>query len=391
MKTDDLPFVSGDLTDPAELAAAREQSWIARSERGFEVFSYERGFEVLEHPQLKKGPTFQYRIDELGLEGEARKYLEMSVPNSEGDYRKRLRAPLGALFRPTQIAKLRDAVRQIARDAVAEIDADGPVDLMEKLCWVIPSRTYCELVSIPYDLAPKVKSISDRILGVLLNVDRARRHEAEAAILESVDLVREHLDQRRQNLGDDFTSVMIRQQEAGMLTEEELFIEAFSIQQASVDNTAHQMGNVFGALLSEPERWSAFLADRDLRGPIIEEVIRLYPRFGTVFRLAPEAVEIGGVEIPANSWVFVSTRAGQRDPAVFDEPDEYRLDRGAKRPLMFGAGPYNCLGQNLARMEIEEAMLAVADVYPDLSLAEPWGRRQSNAVSETVTLVASMR
>src|SRR5690606_20796394 len=126
-----------------------------------------RGFEVLEHPALQKGPSFQYRIDSVGLEGEARRYMEMAVPNSEGDYRKRLRAPLGALFRPTQVAKLRDAVRQIARDAVSQISADGPVDLMESLCWVLPSRTYCHLVSIPEEMAPKIRSISDRILSVL--------------------------------------------------------------------------------------------------------------------------------------------------------------------------------------------------------------------------------
>lgn len=386
MSPDELPFVSGELTDVAELAAMRDQSWAARSDRGLEVLTYERGFEVLEHPALQKGPSFQYRIDSVGLEGEARRYMEMAVPNSEGDYRKRLRAPLGALFRPTQVAKLRDAVRQIARDAVSQISADGPVDLMESLCWVLPSRTYCHLVSIPEEMAPKIRSISDRILSVLLTVDHERRHEAEEAVLESVEIVKEHLEQRRRNLGDDFTSVMIRQQQAGMLTEEELFIEAFSILQASVDNTAHQMGNVFGALLSDRSRWVALLEDRERRAPLIAETIRLYPRFGTIFRYAPHEAEVGGVTVPADSWVFVSVRSGQRDPAVFHNPDEFRIDRPTKRPLMFGGGPYNCLGQNLARMEIEEALLAVADAYPEVALAEEWVQRHTNAVSETTRL-----
>src|SRR5690606_37012929 len=126
-------------------------------------------------------------------------------------------------------------------------------------------------------------------------------------------------------------------------------------------NTAHQMGNVFGALLSDRSRWVALLEDRERRAPLIAETIRLYPRFGTIFRYAPHEAELGGVTVPADSWVFVSVRSGQRDPAVFDNPDEFRIDRPTKRPLMFGGGPYNCLGQNLARMEIEEALLAVAD------------------------------
>jgi Cytochrome P450 len=391
MNVAELPHVSGELLDLDELAAVRAQSWIARSDRGFEVLTYDRGFEVLEHPQLLKGPTFQYRIDELGLTGDARRYMQMSVPNTEGEYRKRLRQPLTSLFRPSQIAKLREGIRDIARTAVAELDHDGPVDLMERLCWIVPSQTYCDLVSIPREFGPTIKSIGDRILGVLLTVDKDRVHELEAAVAESVEIVKEHLEKRRQNLGDDFTSVMIQQQEAGMLTEEELFVEAFSILQASVDNTAHQMGNTFALLLREPERWRAFVENRDLRGPIIEEAIRLYPRFGTVFRLAPNDVTIGDVDIPGGSWIFVSVRAAQRDPAQFEAPDEYRLDRKNSRKPMFGSGGYNCLGQNLARMEIEEALMAVADAYPEIRLAGDWVRRETNAVSETKQLPVTLR
>lgn len=390
MKTmSDLQVVHGDLTDDAELRRYRETEWAGRSERGIEVFGYDQGMQVLEHPSLLKGPSFQYRLDQLGISGEARRYIDMGITNKEGQERRQMRASYGALFRPTQIGKLRDAIRGIARDVLDEAEDLSQFDLM-RLCWELPARTYCELVSIPYSESGTVIRIADSVLGTLLNVDRSRREEAEAAILESVDIVREHLDARRDNLGDDFTSVMIRQQNDGLMTEEQLVAQSFSILQASVDNTAHQMGNTFGALLSQPDRWQAFLADRSLRGPIIEEVIRLYPRFGTIFRLAATDVVVDDLAIPEGAWTFVSTRAGQRDPAVFEEPDEYRLDRAAKRPLMFGAGPYNCLGQNLARMEIEEALDAIADRFPHIQLTGGWHRHQGNAVSETTGLLVDL-
>lgn len=384
-----LPHVSGALTDDDELRAFRDRHWAARSERGVEVFGYDQGMQVLEHPDLLKGPSFQYRLDKLGISGEARRYVDMGITNKEGEERRTMRASYGALFRPTVVARLRASIRAIADEVLDELEDAGDVDLM-RLCWEIPARTYCELVSIPYSESGTVIRIADSVLGTLLNVDVSRREEAEAAILESVDIVRHHLDARRSDLGDDFTSVMIRQQLDGLMTEEQLVAQSFSILQASVDNTAHQMGNTFGALLTEPGRWRAYLADRDLAGPMIEEVIRLHPRFGTIFRLAATDTRVDDLEIPEGTWTFVSARAGQRDPRFFDQPDAFRTDRAAKRPLMFGAGPYNCLGQNLARMEIEEAMAAVADRFPDLELRGGWNRHQANAVSETTDLVVAL-
>ncbi|MGY1838140.1 MULTISPECIES: cytochrome P450 [unclassified Modestobacter] len=386
----DLPVVTGDLTDTAELHALRRQHWVARSDRGYEVLTYDEGFEVLEHPDLRKGPTFQYRLDAMGIDGEARRYYDLTMPNSEGEYRKRLRAPIAGLFRPAQVKKQREEVRRIARQTVAEIEAADEVDLMQQLCWLVPARTYCALFGMPQELARDVIRIGDSTLGAVLTVDRSRRQEAMETVLEAVELARTYLHKRRTDPGEDFMSVLIRQQEKGLLTEDELFAETLSILQASVDNTAHQMGNTFGALLEDRSRWEAFLHDRALAKPVVEEVIRLYPRFCTVFRYAPVPVTIRDLEVEAGSWVFVSTRAAQRDPEVFPDPDSYRLDRDAKRPPMFGAGPYNCLGQNLARAEIEETVLAVADAYPDIQLTGAWGRRRTNAVSETTGLPVSL-
>lgn len=386
---DRLPEVIGDLTDVDDLRENAARDWVARSARGLEVFGYDQGLQVLEHPDLLKGPSFQYRLDQLGISGEARRYMDMGITNKEGDERRQMRASLAALFRPSQIARLRAAIRVVAESVLDSVADPTEWDLME-LCWQIPARTYCELVSIPHSEAGTVIRIADSVLGTLLNVDTRRREEAEAAILESVDIVRMHLDARRGDLGDDFTSVMIRQQQDGLMTEEQLVAQSFALLQASVDNTAHQMGNTFGLLLTEPGRWRRLVEDRALRAAAIEEAVRLHPRFGTIFRLASKDVVIDDVVIPENAWAFVSTRAGQRDPRFFDEPDEFRWDRPAIRPLMFGAGPYNCLGQNLARMEIEEALDAVAERFPDLELTGGWQRRSTNAVSETTGLVVDL-
>lgn len=382
-------MVGVELTDHEELRSLRQSDWAGRSDRGIEVFTYEQGMQVLDHPDLRKGPSFQYRLDKLGISGEARRYMDMGITNKEDEERRQMRASMGALFRPSQIAKLRDAVRGIAHATLDEMGSPDGDDLM-RLCWQIPAQSYCELVSVPYSEADTVIRIAESVLGALLKVDRSRREEAESAIFDSIAIVRKHLDARRGSLGDDFTSVMIRQQESGLMTEDQLLAQSFALLQASVDNTAHQMGNTFGMLLANPERWDALVREPSLREPVIEEAIRLYPRFGTIFRLAARDTVVDDLEIPEGTWVFVSTRSGQRDPSVFSSPDEYRLDRLSRRPLMFGAGPYNCLGQGLARLEVEEALKAVAERFPRIRLTGDWSRSHANAVSETLSIPVEM-
>ncbi|MEU9448982.1 cytochrome P450 [Streptomyces sp. NPDC048277] len=387
MTTTDVPWITADTTDLHELEEARDRSWIARSDRGYEVLRYGPGLSVLEHPGLLKGPSFLKRLDDLGIvDGEIRRRWNQVVTTTEGDQRKRMRVPLAKLLRPMQISKLRDTVRGIVHDVLDEIGDPAEVDLLQALAWKIPSRVYCHLVSAPVELAPTIARLSDSVLGPLLTNDRGRRQEFVDTFWEGLDFVREHIDARRSNLGDDFTSAMIRQQLAGDLTEEELHAEALAILQASIDNTVHQTAIAFGKLLEEPSRWQDVVGDPARIPAATEEAIRLRPRFNTIFRLAAEDVEIDGFPIEAGSWVYVSVRASQRDPEVFDAPGTWRLDRPAVRPMMFGAGPYNCLGQHLARLEINEAVLAVARRFPGLRLTEDWTTRETNAITEVTRL-----
>ncbi|GHE80717.1 hypothetical protein GCM10017786_08660 [Amycolatopsis deserti] len=391
MTTMDLPWITAGTTDLRELEEARDRSWIARSSRGYEVLGYQAGLHALEHPALLKGPSFHKRLDDFGIvDGEIRRRWDQVVTVTEGEQRTRMRVPLAKLLRPVQIGKLAGTVRQIVHGILDEIEDPGSVDILRDLAWKLPPRMYCHLVSAPLEFAPTVARLSDSVLGPLLNNDQNRKQEFIDAFWEGLEFVREHIDARRQNLGDDFTSMMIRQEMAGALTEEELHAEALSILQASIDNTVHQTAIVFGMLLEEPARWQAVVADPAKIPAATEEAIRLRPRFNTIFRLAAEDTELDGYPIEKGSWVYVSVRASQRDPAVFEDAGTWRVDRPAVRPMMFGAGPYNCLGQHLARLEINEAVLAVAQRFPRTRLTGPWPTRESNAVTEVETLPVAL-
>ena len=118
--------------------------------------------------------------------------------------------------------------------------------------------------------------------------------------------------------------------------------------------------------------------------------MRLNPRFGTIFRHAPADTMLGDMPVPADSWVFVSVRSANMDPEQFPEPEAFRLDRGTKRALQFGGGPYSCLGQVMARTVAHEVVAALSQRFPGAHLAAPWSLRVTNAVSETASLRAEL-
>jgi cytochrome P450 len=387
-----IPHVPVLGEDPRVLARLRAGSPAVRSDRGLEVLRYGPALNVLEHKDLRKGASFQRRLHDIGIvDGEARAMWERMLVTAEGERRRHLRVPFTGLLRGPHIARLRDEIRRIVDDAIDEIKDPGDSDLMADLAWKIPSRVYCHLVSAPVDQAGHAAHLSDATLAPILTCDRSRRRESIDAFSETYEFVRRHLDERRRaGLGDDFTSIMIRQQMEGRQSEEELIFEGIALLQASIDNTVHQIGLVLGTLLEAPDRWRALCADPALVPAAVEEAMRLNPRFGTVFRHAPTATTLGDIPIPEDSWVFVSVRAANLDPEQFPEPEDFRLDRGTKRALQFGGGSYSCLGQVMARTEAREVVAALSARFPAAGLAGEWSRRVTNAVTETSHLRASL-
>ncbi|MBL6425907.1 MAG: cytochrome P450 [Maritimibacter sp.] len=385
-----LPHVETLGTDRDQLDRLSAQSWAVTSERGLEVLHFAPAAETLEHKSLAKGVSFQRRLDDLGItDGPARDDWEQMLVTTEGAHRRALRRPFAVLLAGPQVKKLTGEVRRIVEGILDEIPEGREIDVMGDIAWKVPSRVYCHLVAAPLDQAPMVASLSDRTLAPVLTVDRSRRQDSIDAFNTTRDFVREHLGaRRREGLGDDFASIMIRQQIEGLQTEEELIYEGIALLQASVDNTVHQLGLVLGTLLSDPTRWQAIVQDASLIPASIEEAMRLTPRFNTVFRQAHEATKLNGHPLDAGEWVFVSTLAANRDPERFVDPHDFRLDRRMVRALQFGGGPYSCLGQTLARIELQEAVSAISERFPNLELNAPWTTHVTNAVTEVSKLSA---
>jgi cytochrome P450 len=135
-------------------------------------------------------------------------------------------------------------------------------------------------------------------------------------------------------------------------------------------NTAHQTGLVVWTLLRERETWDRLRRDRSLIPAAVVEACRLFPRPGIVSKIASVDIELGDTVIPAGSDVHVAVWSANRDPERFDNPNEFDLDRQQNQPLTFSTGLHGCLGQSLAKVEMEEVVRFLLDNYPDAAVVD---------------------
>lgn len=358
-------------TQEEQLSAQREHR-IVRSPRGWEVLRYEDGLHVLRAPELMRAKLFVWRADNIDLPaGLARTFIETTLNAQEGAQRKHLRVPVARLLAPRSIKRLADDVHEIVHRTLDEVADPSNVDFLEEVAWRIPSQTYCAMVGIPYEFAPTIARISDSSLGPLLTMQKERVPEMEAAYREGFDLVEKHIEERRKNLGEDFTSALIETQMAGELTLDELYNLGFNFLQASVDNTVHEGAFVIAKLLEREDSWARLLQQPSLMAQATEEVMRMWPRFRTHIRYAAEDQELFGADVAKDDLVFVHVIAAQLDERVFPDPLTFDITRPTTPgPLLFGQGQYSCLGQHLARLEMHELLTAVMERYPKARLLE---------------------
>jgi cytochrome P450 len=135
---------------------------------------------------------------------------------------------------------------------------------------------------------------------------------------------------------------------------------------AGTDTTRNQLAASVQVLRDHPEQWALLAEHPELAGNAVEETMRHSPIAGATLRIALEDAEVAGVVIPAGTMVIANTAAANRDPAVYDDPDRLDITRtGAPAMQTFGAGMHYCLGANLARLELADALTVLTQLMPN--------------------------
>jgi cytochrome P450 len=277
------------------------------------------------------------------------------------------RRPVIGEFTVKRMAALRPRIQDIVDHFIDDMLATGrlPVDLVDALSLPVPSLVICELLGVPYTDHDFFQSRTTMMVRRTSLEDRQRAFAELRAYID--DLV----TRKESDPGDDLLSRQIaRQRQQGTLDHAGLVSLAFLLLTAGHETTANMISLGVFALLTHPRQLALITADPDKTPMAVEELLRYFTiADGVTSRLATEDVEIGGVSIRAGDGVIVSTLSANWDPAAFKDPAELDIERGTRHHLAFGFGPHQCLGQNLARMELQIVFDTLFRRIPSLRLA----------------------
>ena len=284
----------------------------------------------------------------------------------------RIRRMLTREFSVKATAALRDRLLTITDELIDRmLEQGGPVDLIKSFALPMPSQAICLILGVPYEDREIFQRHADA--GTDLDVSHEER---ELAHREAYAYYSALVESKRRAPGEDMISRLIAEH-AGPdgLSDEDLPRMVAILVGAGHETTANMLGLGTLALLLNPAERERLREQPELAPTTAEEMLRYWSIVSTdPRRVAIEDVKIGGQLIREGEGVIVSLVAGNRDPRAFGEDaDDVDISRSARQHVAFGYGTHQCLGQNLARVELQVAWPRLFERIPDLRLAIPEG------------------
>jgi cytochrome P450 family 103 len=292
---------------------------------------------------------------------------------SNGPAHRRRRSPMSRAFAFKLIAELRPRIRALAHRLIDGAFARGEMNFLDDFAALVPARIISDILGLPESDIPRftswVYSIS-RALSV--SFTQAEVPEMEHAAQQLTAYAGELLAARRAAPRDDFlTSFAAAVALEGNLSPAETLSQLVIVILAGSDTTRAAMAIQVSLLLQHREQWDAVRVDDTLIPGAVAEALRYEPSVASFPRFTLEDIEFDRYVIPANSMLSLSTLSAMRDPALYEEPDSFDIRRTdhPRRHLVFGVGTHRCLGETLAKAELEEGLAALLERLPRLQLA----------------------
>ncbi len=268
----------------------------------------------------------------------------------------RVRKIIAGALNPRAVADMEAPMVALCDQLLDNMEKKGEADLIADLAAAVPIEVIGNLLAIPHDLRSPLRDWSLAILGAL---EPAPSKEmlaiGEKAVADFLDYLRVLVDDRRRNPGDPARDVLTRliqgEQGGEKLSEIELLQNVIFILNAGHETTTNLIGNGLYTLLEHPQEKARLLADPSLIHTAVEEFLRYESPVQIGNRLVTEEVEVGGVRMPAGTFITTCIAGANRDPEEFADPDRLDLAREPNRHLAFASGPHFCVGLNIARME----------------------------------------
>jgi len=287
-----------------------------------------------------------------------RSLVQMDAPDHP-----KYRALTQSWFMPPNIRGLEERIRRIARVSVDRMAAKGgECDFVREVALHYPLHVVMEILGVPEEDEPRMLMLTQELFGAA-DPELGRGAEAsrdpedlgpiQAVLADFYQYFAKISADRRASPRDDLATVIATSEIDGRpISEFEAMSYYVIVATAGHDTTSSTTAGAMWALCENPDQL-AYVKEDIARVPgLIDEAIRWTTPVKTFMRSATAAAEVGGAAIAKDEWLMLCYASGNRDEAVFDEPDRFRADRRPNRQLAFGYGAHLCLGQHLARMEM---------------------------------------
>jgi len=371
----DLPVF--DFSDPGfvgdayhqRLRALREENWLARSpiavlvlDRAageFFLRSSATGFpgrQIAELFDITSGPLFEH--------------IDANILNLSGERHRRLRSIVSRAFTPVAADRWRPVMRQMLEQLWNDMDGDGRVEVVAALAKPYPALTIAAVLGAPGEDAPRLHEWSTWVQRQFdIQALSTSLPRIESAVLEVNDYVEALLARRHHAEGSLLAALLAAEADGERLSHVECVNLVVNVLAGAIDTTQSQLTHALHLFATHPEQWERLGTSPHLVRAAVTEVLRLEPVVPFTARICLEDVNYHGVVFPTGTIVAICAERANREIDGGEGFDIAVAREG--RQLTFGAGPHYCLGANLARAELEEALGYLAPRMPGLALDGP--------------------
>jgi cytochrome P450 len=375
----DLPEIDystpgfGPETYHGQLAAAREKGWLARSPLAVIVLDAEAADFFLRSREAAF-PGREIAALFGVTSGRLYEHIDANILNASGERHRRLRALVGPALTP----RAADRWRPVMRGFLAEIWDSGIAgasrcEFVSAVARAYPSRTIAAVLGAPDADADRLHYWSNMVQRQFdIQALSTQLPELEQAVAEAHDYVAELVDARRDGPAEDLISAVVqaRDEDGTALSPLECVNLVLNVIAGGIDTTQGQLSHALRLFAAHPEQWEMLRRDPSLVPGAVQEVLRWEPVAPFTARIISSDVSHRGVEFPAGTIVAVCAERANRDFGGGEGFDITAARRDAKL-YTFGVGPHFCVGMNLARAELEEALAFLAPRMPGLALDGP--------------------
>ncbi len=352
----------------AELA---DQGWLIRSMFGYMLPRQEDCVAVLKDRRWHQASRLIAEMSNITDERYLARQQRQSILSMEGDEHQRLRRLVAGAFTPRAADRFRPFMRKIMNELVDPIAPTGRCELVADVCEPYPIHIICELLGAPAEDWPLFSRWASSIFKNF-NDDLADHIDEVVAASEELDAyMLDLIETRRGDLRDDLLSDLIAAEEEGeRLSNSELVMMAEAVLLAGTDTTRNQLACALATFADHPDQWALLAEQPELAARATEESFRYLGAVRGTGRFASTDIEYRDVLFPEGTLVFPSFVGANHDDDVYTEPHTFDItvDRGTAGHLTLGFGVHFCMGANLARAEMQEALALLARRMPNLRL-----------------------